>query len=273
MDATDTLTRDDVAAIEMAAFAVVARDGIARAILPAIAVEAGVAVAAVRAVYATEADVARALLLRASTMDLTPIADRTTGGWDALSLRDIARALASTSVPVERNGHASASTQDDVQPGVGAVAEARHRPGILAVGAHPDHRVRRVAVDVQDRRAVEMHADGAQGAGHLDGDRAMHDKSVCQPGVFDKAVEAIRLGWVTFDPSLSPPVGSDPCGQQRRPGDPDRLERDPQLPPLEPYQRREALCGVRQLPAVGARRELFVGAQEHFNLLPQHSDY
>jgi hopanoid biosynthesis associated radical SAM protein HpnH len=28
---------------------------------------------------------------------------------------------------------------------------------------------------------------------HLDGDRAMHDKSVCQTGVYDKAVEAIRL--------------------------------------------------------------------------------
>ena len=28
---------------------------------------------------------------------------------------------------------------------------------------------------------------------HLDGDRAMHDASVCQDGVYDKAVEAIRL--------------------------------------------------------------------------------
>jgi hopanoid biosynthesis associated radical SAM protein HpnH len=28
---------------------------------------------------------------------------------------------------------------------------------------------------------------------HLDGDRAMHDRSVCQDGVFDKAVEAIKL--------------------------------------------------------------------------------
>jgi hopanoid biosynthesis associated radical SAM protein HpnH len=28
---------------------------------------------------------------------------------------------------------------------------------------------------------------------HLDGDRAMHDRSVCQAGVFDKAIEAIRL--------------------------------------------------------------------------------
>ena len=28
---------------------------------------------------------------------------------------------------------------------------------------------------------------------HLDGNRAMHDKSVCQQGVYDKAVEAIRL--------------------------------------------------------------------------------
>jgi hopanoid biosynthesis associated radical SAM protein HpnH len=28
---------------------------------------------------------------------------------------------------------------------------------------------------------------------HLDGDRAMHDRSVCQTGVFDKAVEAIEL--------------------------------------------------------------------------------
>ena len=28
---------------------------------------------------------------------------------------------------------------------------------------------------------------------HLDGNRAMHDKSVCQEGVYDKAVEAIRL--------------------------------------------------------------------------------
>jgi hopanoid biosynthesis associated radical SAM protein HpnH len=27
---------------------------------------------------------------------------------------------------------------------------------------------------------------------HLDGDRAMHDKSVCQPGVYDRAVSAIR---------------------------------------------------------------------------------
>ena len=29
---------------------------------------------------------------------------------------------------------------------------------------------------------------------HLDGDRAMHDKSVCQDGTYDKAVEAIRAG-------------------------------------------------------------------------------
>jgi len=28
---------------------------------------------------------------------------------------------------------------------------------------------------------------------HLDGNRAMHDKSVCQQGTYDKAVEAIRL--------------------------------------------------------------------------------
>ena len=28
---------------------------------------------------------------------------------------------------------------------------------------------------------------------HLDGDRMMHDASVCQPGVYDKALEAIRL--------------------------------------------------------------------------------
>jgi hopanoid biosynthesis associated radical SAM protein HpnH len=28
---------------------------------------------------------------------------------------------------------------------------------------------------------------------HLDGNQAMHDKSVCQTGVYDKAVEAIRL--------------------------------------------------------------------------------
>src|SRR5260370_3522478 len=28
---------------------------------------------------------------------------------------------------------------------------------------------------------------------HLDGNQAMHDKSVCQRGVYDKAVEAIRL--------------------------------------------------------------------------------
>ena len=28
---------------------------------------------------------------------------------------------------------------------------------------------------------------------HLDGDQAMHDKSVCQRGVYDKAVEAIQL--------------------------------------------------------------------------------
>ena len=28
---------------------------------------------------------------------------------------------------------------------------------------------------------------------HLDGDREMHDKSVCQPGVYDKAIEAIKL--------------------------------------------------------------------------------
>ena len=28
---------------------------------------------------------------------------------------------------------------------------------------------------------------------HLDGDRGMHDKSVCQEGVYDKAVEAIRM--------------------------------------------------------------------------------
>jgi hopanoid biosynthesis associated radical SAM protein HpnH len=28
---------------------------------------------------------------------------------------------------------------------------------------------------------------------HLDGDRAMHDRSVCRKGVYDKAVEAIRL--------------------------------------------------------------------------------
>ena len=28
---------------------------------------------------------------------------------------------------------------------------------------------------------------------HLDGDQAMHDKSVCQDGVYDKAVEAIKL--------------------------------------------------------------------------------
>src|SRR5918994_5002178 len=28
---------------------------------------------------------------------------------------------------------------------------------------------------------------------HLDGNRAMHDKSVCQKGTYDKAVEAIRL--------------------------------------------------------------------------------
>jgi hopanoid biosynthesis associated radical SAM protein HpnH len=31
---------------------------------------------------------------------------------------------------------------------------------------------------------------------HLDGDRAMHDRSVCQDGVFDKAVEAIKLAKV-----------------------------------------------------------------------------
>jgi hopanoid biosynthesis associated radical SAM protein HpnH len=29
---------------------------------------------------------------------------------------------------------------------------------------------------------------------HLDGDRQMHDHSVCQDGVYDRAVEAIRLG-------------------------------------------------------------------------------
>src|SRR5262249_25512060 len=28
---------------------------------------------------------------------------------------------------------------------------------------------------------------------HLDGDQVMHDKSVCQAGVYDKAVEAIKL--------------------------------------------------------------------------------
>src|SRR6201996_4720303 len=28
---------------------------------------------------------------------------------------------------------------------------------------------------------------------HLDGDQAMHDKSVCQDGVYEKAVEAIKL--------------------------------------------------------------------------------
>jgi MoaA/NifB/PqqE/SkfB family radical SAM enzyme len=29
---------------------------------------------------------------------------------------------------------------------------------------------------------------------HLDGDKEMHDKSVCQDGVFDRAVEAIKAG-------------------------------------------------------------------------------
>ena len=28
---------------------------------------------------------------------------------------------------------------------------------------------------------------------HLDGDKAMHDKSVCQDGTYDKAVAAIKL--------------------------------------------------------------------------------
>ncbi len=105
MDATETLTRDDVAAIEMAAFAVVARDGIARATLPAIAAEAGVALGAVRAVYATERDVMRALLRRASTMDLTTVADGVSGEKDTLNLRDIARALLHTSAPAGHNGH------------------------------------------------------------------------------------------------------------------------------------------------------------------------
>ena len=29
---------------------------------------------------------------------------------------------------------------------------------------------------------------------HLDGDKEMHDKSVCQTGVYDKAVAAIKAG-------------------------------------------------------------------------------
>ncbi len=108
MNATAILTRDDVTAIEMAAFAIIARDGIARATLPTIAAEAGFAIGAVRAVYATEADMVRALLLRASTMNLTPLAGSTLGGWDTVTLRDLARALIGTAIPAEHGDHASA---------------------------------------------------------------------------------------------------------------------------------------------------------------------
>ncbi|MGI8687637.1 MAG: ABC transporter permease [Thermomicrobiales bacterium] len=107
MAAIDTLTHEEVETIEAAAFAIVARDGVARATLPAIATEAGAELDLVRAVFATEADVVRALLLRASAMDLTPIMDETPGGEDTLNLRDIARVLVAAPVPAERNDRAS----------------------------------------------------------------------------------------------------------------------------------------------------------------------
>ena len=116
MDATDTLIRDDVATIEMAAFAVVAREGVARATLPVIAAEAGVALGAVRAVYADQTDIVRALLRHASTMDLAPLAGGTPGGWDAVSLRDVARALVGALAPAERKDYTAVSDFDRAAP-------------------------------------------------------------------------------------------------------------------------------------------------------------
>ena len=68
-------------------------------------------------------------------------------------------------------------------------------------------------------------------------------------------------------PVLLSRPGSRPGPLRLHPGVPDRLERDPQLPPLGPDRRVQALCGVRQLRAVGGRRELLAGRQEHHDLL------
>ncbi|MDQ2783851.1 MAG: ABC transporter permease, partial [Chloroflexota bacterium] len=104
MTALDTLTHEEIETIEAAAFAVVARGGMARATLPAIATEAGAELYLVRAVFATEADVVRTLLMRASALDLTQIARETAGGWESLSIRDLARALAGVSRAIPADG-------------------------------------------------------------------------------------------------------------------------------------------------------------------------
>ena len=96
MSATGTLARGTAEAIEEAAIALIARDGVAGATLPAIATEAGVDLADVRAIYHGEADVLRALLLRAADMDLAQVVQRTPGGWEHATLRDIARAVTGT---------------------------------------------------------------------------------------------------------------------------------------------------------------------------------
>ena len=52
---------------------------------------------------------------------------------------------------------------------------------------------------------------------HLDGDQAMHDKSVCQDGVYDKAVEAIRLAKAKgFRVSINCTLFNDADPEQRR---------------------------------------------------------
>ena len=48
------------------------------------------------------------------------------------------------------------------------------------------------AADGEEDRQYKPHPNFTWSI-HLDGDKAMHDKSVCLEGVYEKAVEAIKL--------------------------------------------------------------------------------
>jgi putative ABC transport system permease protein len=89
----DTVVNATTEAVETAAFALIAREGVARLTLPAIAAAAGVPLASVQAVYRSHAAVVQALLQRASELDLASLAEETPGGWDTIALRDLARAV------------------------------------------------------------------------------------------------------------------------------------------------------------------------------------
>jgi putative ABC transport system permease protein len=167
-DMTDTVVTATAETVETAAFALIARDGVARLTLPAIAAEAGVPLAAVQAVYGSHAAVVRALLRRASESDLTATAGETPGGWDGLTLQAIARAVIATRTATPVNEPAPSSPEpprtDSVPPTIAIPRDAAPvtiSPEMALLSTPPKVRKGSGGVPLSESFGAAMHSLGA----------------------------------------------------------------------------------------------------------------